>query len=83
MKHWYVLLATAAAITSLAATASYAQVSVEVPGVGVRVGEPPPPRREERVIEREVRGGPDCRTVTVQETTPDGSSRTVTRRKCD
>jgi hypothetical protein len=83
MKHWYVLLATAAAITSFAPAASHAQVSVEVPGVGVRVGEPPPPRREERVIEREVRGGPECKTVSVQETAPDGSSRTVTRRKCD
>jgi hypothetical protein len=82
MKHWFVLLAATAAFTAFA-PASQAQVAVEVPGVGVRIGEPPPPRREERVIEREVRGGPECKSVTVTETAPDGSSRTVTRRKCD
>ena len=81
MKHWFVLLATTAAFTAFAPAAN-AQIRLDVPGVGVRIGEPPPPRREERVIEREVRGG-DCRTVTVQETAPDGSSRTVTRRQCD
>ena len=83
MKHWFVLLTTAAAFTAFAPQASQAQVAVDVPGVGVRIGEPPPPRREERVIEREVRGGPECRTVTVTERGPDGSSRTVTRKKCD
>jgi hypothetical protein len=82
MKHWFVLLATTAAFTAFA-PASQAQIAVEVPGVGVRIGEPPPPRREERIIEREVRGGPECKSVTVTETAPDGSSRTVTRRKCD
>jgi hypothetical protein len=83
MKHWYVLLATAAAITSFAPTASHAQVAVEVPGVGVRIGEPPPPRRDRVIEDREVRGDRDCRTVSVTERGPDGSSRTVTRRKCD
>jgi hypothetical protein len=82
MKHWFVLLAATAAFTAFA-PASQAQIAVEVPGVGVRIGEPPPPRREERIIEREVRGGPECKSVTVTETAPDGSSRTVTRRKCD
>jgi hypothetical protein len=82
MKHWFVLLATTAAFTAFA-PAAQAQIAVEVPGVGVRIGEPPPPRREERVIEREVRGGPECKSVTVTETGPDGSSRTVTRRRCD
>ena len=81
MKHWFVLLTTAAAITAFAPATSNAQVDVRVPGVGVRIGEPPPPRRE-RIIEREVRGGPECRTVTVTEETPTGT-RTVTRRKCD
>ena len=81
MKHWFVLLTTAAAFTAFAPMASNAQIAVEVPGVGVRIGEPPPPPRE-RVIEREVRGGPECRTVTVQEETPTGT-RTVTRRQCD
>ena len=81
MKHWFVLLTTAAAFTAFAPIASNAQIAVEVPGVGVRIGEPPPPPRE-RVIEREVRGGPECRTVTIQEETPTGT-RTVTRRQCD
>ena len=81
MKHWFVLLAATAAFTAFA-PASQAQIAVEVPGVGVRIGEPPPPRREERIIEREVRGS-DCKTVSVTETAPDGSTRTVTRRKCD
>ena len=70
-----------AAFTAFAPMSSNAQIAVEVPGVGVRIGEPPPPPRE-RVIEREVRGGPECRSVTVTEETPSGT-RTVTRRKCD
>jgi hypothetical protein len=83
MKHWFVLLTTAAAITAFAPTTSNAQVDVRVPGVGVRVGEPERPPREDRVIERDVRGGPECKTVSVTERGPDGSSRTVTKRKCD
>jgi hypothetical protein len=82
MKHWFVLLTTAAAITAFAPTTSNAQVDVRVPGVGVRIGEPDRPPRD-RVIEREVRGGPECKTVSVTETAPDGSSRTVTKKKCD
>ena len=81
MKHWFLLVTTAAAFTAFAPMSSNAQIAVEVPGVGVRIGEPPPPPRE-RVIEREVRGGPECRSVTVTEETPQGT-RTVTRRKCD
>lgn len=81
MKHWFLLVTTAAAFTAFAPMSSNAQIAVEVPGVGVRIGEPPPPPRE-RVIEREVRGGPECRSVTVTEETPSGT-RTVTRRKCD
>ena len=81
MKHWFILVTTAAAFTAFAPMSSNAQIAVEVPGVGVRIGEPPPPPRE-RVIEREVRGGPECRSVTVTEETPSGT-RTVTRRKCD
>lgn len=83
MKHWLLIAATAAAFTSFAPAASQAQVAVEVPGVGVRIGEPPPPRRD-RVIEREVRGGGrDCQTKSVTETAPDGTTRTVTRERCD
>ena len=39
MKHWFVLLAATAAFTAFA-PASNAQVSVQTPGVGVRIGEP-------------------------------------------
>lgn len=81
MKRWFVLLTTAAAFTAFAPASSNAQIAVEVPGVGVRIGQPPPPPRE-RIIEREVRGGPECRSVTVTEETPTGT-RTVTRQKCD
>jgi hypothetical protein len=81
MKRWFLLLTTAAAFTAFAPASSNAQIAVEVPGVGVRIGQPPPPPRE-RIIEREVRGGPECRTVTVTEDTPTGT-RTVTRQKCD
>ena len=38
MKHWFVLLTTAAALTTVAPAASQAQVHVDVPGVGVRIG---------------------------------------------
>lgn len=78
---WFALIATAAAFTAFAPMSSNAQIAVEVPGVGVRVGAPPPAPRE-RIIEREVRGGPECRSVSVTEETPTGT-RTVTRRKCD
>ncbi len=81
MKHWIVLVTATVAFTAFA-PASQAQIAVEVPGVGVRIGEPPPPRRD-RIIEREVRGGPECKSVSVTETAPDGSTRTVTRKKCD
>jgi hypothetical protein len=83
MKHWFVLLTTAAAITAFAPTTSNAQVDVRVPGVGVRVGEPERPPRDRVIEERDVRGGPDCKTVSVTERGPDGSSRTVTKKKCD
>jgi hypothetical protein len=83
MKHWFLLVTTAAAFSAFTPAASQAQIAVEVPGVGVRIGEPPPPRRDRVWEEREVRrGGPDCRSVTVQEETPYGV-RTVTRRQCD
>ena len=36
-----------------------------------------------RIIKKEVRGSPECKTVSVTEAAPDGSTRTVTRRKCD
>jgi hypothetical protein len=33
-------------------------------------------------IKREVRASPECKSMTVQETAPDGSSRSVTKKKC-
>ena len=86
MKKLLILLSTAATMTFLPA-ASQAQIAVEVPGVGVRVGEPgyrdyDRPRyrdRERRVYrEREVRGG-GCKTITIQR--DDGSMKRI--RRCD
>lgn len=84
MTKWLVLLAAAATITAFApTTASQAQIAVEVPGVGVRIGEPPRREERERVLEeRDVRGTPRCRTVTVTEDTPNGS-RSRTKQECD
>jgi hypothetical protein len=84
MTKWLVLLATAASISAFAPAApALAQIAVEVPGVGVRIGEPPRRDRERVYEEREVRGGPPkCRTVTVTEDTPYGS-RSRTRQECD
>jgi hypothetical protein len=85
------LLAIAAATVLAAATPStpgFAQgVSVDVPGAGVRIGDPD--RRRDREVYRERRrdritvGGEGCRTVTVKERRPNGT--TVIRKKstCD
>lgn len=83
MTKWLVLLAAAGSIAAFApTTASQAQIAVEVPGVGVRIGEPPRRDRERVLEERDVRGGPKCRTVTVTEDTPNGS-RSRTKQECD
>jgi len=85
LQKWIIMLAGVAAISSYTSTPSLAQgVAVEVPGVGVRIGEPP---RRDRVHreewrEREVRSSPRCRTVTVTEDTPTGT-RTRSKRECD
>ena len=82
------LLAVAAATVLAAAIPSapgFAQgVSVEVPGVGVRVGDPDRrDRYRERRRERVTVGSESCRTVTVKERRPNGT--TVIRKKstCD
>ncbi len=69
----------------LAPTDISSQVAVEVPGVGVRIGEP---RRERhwderrRWRDREVRGERrGCKTVTIREETPRGMV-TRTRTRC-
>ena len=81
------LLAVAAAAVLAAAVPSapgFAQgVSVDVPGVGVRIGDPD--RRRDRDVYHERRreritvGGEGCRTVTVKERLPNGT--TVIRKK--
>jgi hypothetical protein len=56
-------------------------LAIEVPGVGVRVGEPDRRRyhRDRRWRERDVRSG--CRTVTVRQETPYGT-RTRSKTEC-
>jgi hypothetical protein len=83
MKKLLILLSAAAAVTFFAPSPSIAQgIGIDVPGVGVRIGEPNRPRyreyyREPRGFrEREVRGG--CRTVTIAR--DDGSVKRI--RKC-
>jgi hypothetical protein len=91
MKQHLTFVVLTAAMTTFAPMSSNAQVTVETPGVGTRVGEPP--RQDEKVIikererapvmeEREVRGGSDCKSVTVQRDTPVGSE-SKTKTKCD
>jgi hypothetical protein len=53
MQKWITMLAAVAAMSSYTTTPSLAQgVAVEVPGVGVRIGEPP---RRDRVQREEWR----------------------------
>src|SRR5690349_20225808 len=93
MRQQLIWLAAAAAVTAFAPIGAQAQVTVETPGVGVHVGPPPPHEEREKVIikererapvmeEREVRGGPDCKSVTVKRDTPVGSE-TRTKTNCD
>ena len=81
-----ILLGIAAAMTFYAPTPSKAQgIGIEAPGVGVRIGEPDRRRyREHRrgdrgFREREVRGGQNCRTVTIEH--DNGTVRRI--RRCD
>ncbi len=88
MRKFLIIAASTAAVLSLAP--AYAQVAVDTPVGGVRIGEPP--RHEDRVIvkerepvliEKEVRGTRrDCDSVTVKERTP-GATVTETTKHCD
>jgi hypothetical protein len=92
MKKWLAVFAGVAVLTSFAPAASVAQgVGIDLPGVGVRIGEPHPHygytyRYEEPRVyhapayrEREVYlRDRDCRTVTIRE---DGFTRRI--RRCD
>ena len=84
-------LAIAAGIAAFATVIpAYAQVTVDTPVGGVRIGEPP--RHEDRVIvkerepvliERDVRGTRrDCDSVTVKERVP-GATISSTTKECD
>ena len=86
MKKLLILLSAAASITLYAPAASNAQgIGIVVPGVGVQIGDPDRRnyreyRREDRGFrEREVRGGQNCRTVTIER--DDGTVRRI--RRCD
>ena len=93
MRKLSVLLATAATFAVAAPAASMAQgFAVDTPVGGVRIGEPgyrghyrdwdgPRVYRGERFRDRNVylRGGSDCRTVTIQR--DDGSMKRI--RRCD
>ncbi|MBV8836743.1 MAG: hypothetical protein JO000_09400 [Alphaproteobacteria bacterium] len=89
MRKQLIWLAATAAVMAFAPLAATAQVTVETPGVGVRVG-PPPPHDEKVIVkerapvmeEREVRGGEDCKSVTVKRDTPVGSE-SKTKTRCD
>jgi len=87
------LLAIAAATVlagALPASSASAQgVTVEGPGVGVRIGEPrrfhrfnDEDRFGYRYRDRATVGGPGCRTVTVRERLPDGSMVIRRRSSC-
>lgn len=72
-----------------ASTASAQGVTVEGPGVGVRIGEPrrfnrwhDEDRYGYRFRDRATVGGPGCRTVTVRERLPDGSMMVRRRSSC-
>ena len=88
MKKLLVIAATTVAVLNYAPV--YAQVAVDTPVGGVRIGEPP--RHEDRVIvkerepvliEKEVRGNRrDCDSVTVKERTP-GATVSQTTKHCD
>ena len=84
-------LAIAAGVAAFATVIpAYAQVTVDTPVGGVRIGEPP--RHEDRVIvkerepvliERDVRGTRrDCDSVTVKERVP-GATISSTTKECD
>ena len=81
MRKWIILLASAASMTAISPAPSSAQVGIDVPGVGVRIGEPryrdyDRPRYRERDVYMGRRG---CRTVTVER--DDGTIKRI--RRCD
>ena len=94
MKKWFILFAGVAALSSFAPATSMAQgIGIDLPGVGVRIGEPhrnyhpnwgyhdgPRVYQTPQYRERDVyMDRSNCRTVTIQR--DDGSVRQI--RRCD
>lgn len=95
MKKLLILLSAAGAMTFFAPVPSNAQIGIDVPGVGVRIGEPNRPRYRDYDRDRPVyrerrvyREGPafrerevrgGCRTVTIER--DDGTMKRI--RRCD
>lgn len=75
-----------AAGTLVAAVPAMAQVYLEGPGVGVRVGPEPyyrdHDRRDRRAYDSYAWRDRDCRTVTIRERMPDGRVVVRTRERC-
>jgi hypothetical protein len=89
MKKFLILAASAAVLTTFAPAASFAQIGIDTPVGGVRIGEPGyrhhyrdydgPVVRERRTYrDRDVRLG-GCKTVTIRH--DDGSMKRI--RRCD
>ena len=86
MKKLLLVFAASAALTVMAPAVSFAQVSIDTPAGGVRIGEPHyrdydrgDRWERRRWRDREVRSGRECRTVTIER--DDGSVRRI--RRCD
>ena len=89
MRTLAISVAAIAAAAVFAPLPSSAQIAVDVPGVGVRIGERPhyrhyhdydaPVVRERRIYRERDVGLRDCRTVTIQR--DDGSVKRI--RRCD
>lgn len=82
MKYVFILLGAAAMTILFTPASSNAQgVGIDVPGIGVRIGDPDHRRyHEDREFrERQVRSGQRCRTVTIRR--DDGMVRRA--RRCD
>jgi hypothetical protein len=90
MRKFLILLGGAAVLTTFAPAASFAQIGIDTPVGGVRIGEPGyrhhyrdydgPVVRERRIYrDRDVRLRGDCRTVTISR--DDGSMKRI--RRCD
>lgn len=79
MRKWFILVTSAAALAAAVPVPAMAQIGIDLPGVGVRIGEPHrhyhphwgyydgPRTYEAPVYDREVYTRRGCRTVTIQD----------------